>query len=99
MKLGAFKHTSLEKKRYTISYADWLAVAETVASVTYAISPITVPALTITGSAINVGSTSITFFVSGGLTERTYLIQVLMQTSATQFKEDTITVNVEDNFA
>lgn len=97
MKLGAFKHTSLESKRYTISYADWLAAGETVASVTYGISPTTVPPLIIQGSAVNVDNTSITFFISGGLTEYSYLLQILMQTSAGQLKEDVIVVNVEDN--
>ena len=71
-------------------------LAEVVASITYAITPVTTPPLIIEGSAIDVGGLGVTFYVSGGEDATEYQINTLMQTGAGQRKEDYIKVLVED---
>lgn len=96
MKLGTFKQTPQEKKRFTISYGDWLEAGEVVSSVAYAITPATVVPLIIEGSAVDGDGLGITFYVSGGEDLTEYQINVLMQTDAGQRKEDYIKMLLED---
>lgn len=96
MKLGTFKKTEQEKKRYTINYSKWLpATGETVSTVVYAIDTVTVPPLLIEGSAVAGDGLGVSFFVSGGLDEEEYQINALMTTTAGQRKEDYIKIIVE----
>ena len=95
MKLGSFKQTPQEKKRYTISYADWLDTGEVVDSVVYGIDNTTVPPLLVESSMIQPDGLGISFYVSGGLDEQVYQLNVLMTTDAGQRKEDYIAYVVE----
>ena len=97
MKLGQYKHTTVEKKRYTISYAEWLESGEILDSVTYAISPTTTTPLLIEGSAIAVDGLGVSLFISGGENEEEYTISVLAQTDAGQRKNDYLSI-VMDNY-
>ena len=97
MKLGSYKHTTVEKKRYTISYAEWLEDGETLSSVTYAITPTTTTPLLIEGSALAGDGLGVSLFISGGEDEEEYQINVLAQTDAGQRKEDYIKI-VMDNY-
>lgn len=96
MKLGAFKKTPQERKRYTISYSDWLDTGELVDSVVYAIDNTTTPPLLVEGSAVAVDGLGVLFFVSGGLDSEQYQLNVLMTTDAGQIKEDYIKFVVEE---
>jgi hypothetical protein len=96
MKLGTFRQTPQEKKRFSISYAAWLDTGEVVASITYAISPETEVPLLIEASALDVGGLGVTFYVSGGEDANEYQINTLMQTDAGQRKEDYIKIILED---
>lgn len=96
MKLSTFKQTPQEKKRYTISYSDWLDAGEVVSSVVYGIDNVTVPPLLVESSAIDVGGLGISFFVSGGLDEEQYQLNILMTTDAGQRKEDYMKIVVAD---
>lgn len=96
MKLGTFRQTPNEKKRFSVSYAAWLDDPEVVASVAYAISPVTVTPLLIEASAVDVDGQGITFYVSGGEDATEYQINTLMQTDAGQRKEDYIKIILED---
>lgn len=96
MKLGTFRQTPQEKKRFSISYSEWLDSGEEVASITYAISPTTVVPLLIEGSALDVDGLGVTFYVSGGEDATEYQINTLMQTDAGQRKEDYIKIVLED---
>lgn len=96
MKLGTFRQTPQEKKRFTISYGDWLETGEVVASVAYAITPVTTIPLIIEASAVDVDGLGITFYISGGEDQTEYQINVLMQTDAGQRKEDYIKILEED---
>lgn len=96
MKLSTFKQTPQEKKRYTISYTNWLDDGEVVDSVTYGIDNTTVPPLIVESSAIDGDGLGISFFVSGGLDEEEYTIAILMETDAGQRKEDYMKIVVAD---
>jgi hypothetical protein len=96
MKLGTFKQTSQEKKRYTVAYTDWLDEGEVVQSVVYAIDNTTDPELIVESSAVQVDGLGITFYVSGGLDEEEYTLHILITTDAGQRKEDYIKFVVED---
>ena len=88
--------TPQEKKRFSVSYAAWLETGEVVASVAYAITPVTAPPLIIEASTVDVGGLGITFYVSGGVDQTEYQIVTLMQTGAGQRKEDYIKILAED---
>lgn len=96
MKLGTFRQTPQEKKRFSISYSAWLETGEVVASIGYAISPVTVVPLIIEASAVDVDGLGVTFYVSGGEDATEYQINTLMQTDAGQRKEDYIKIILED---
>lgn len=96
MKLGTFRQTPQEKKRFSISYSAWLETGEVVASITYAISPVTVVPLIIEASTVDVDGLGVTLYVSGGEDATEYQINTLMQTDAGQRKEDYIKIILED---
>lgn len=96
MKLSTYKQTPQEKKRYTISYADWLDGGEVVDSVVYGIDNVTVPPLIVESSAIDVDGLGVSFYVSGGLDEEQYQLNILMETDLGQRKEDYMTFVVEE---
>ena len=91
MRIGRYLKTPAEVKRYSIEYGDWLDTGEYVSSALMTISPTTSPALAILSQSIPVNGTSLSFFISGGLADTTYTVDVKMTTSAGQVKEDTIT--------
>lgn len=96
MKLGSWKHTTQEKKRYTVSYDNWLGTGEVISTVVYAIEPTSTVPLVVESSAVDPDGLGITFYVSGGENETEYQINVLATTDAGQRKEDYITIIVED---
>jgi hypothetical protein len=96
MKLSTFKQTPQEKKRYTISYSDWLDAGEVADSVVYGIDNVTVPPLLVESSAIQVDGLGVSFYVSGGLDGEEYQLNILMETDAGQRKEDYMKFVVEE---
>lgn len=96
MKIGTFRMTPQEKKRFSVSYSAWLDTGEVVSSITYAISPTTVTPLLIEASAVDGDGLGVTFYVSGGEDATEYQINTLMQTNVGQRKEDYIKIILED---
>lgn len=96
MKLSTFKQTPQEKKRYTISYSDWLDDGEVASSVVFGIDNVTTTPLVVEGSAIQVDGLGVSFYVSGGEDGEQYQLNILMETDAGQRKEDYMTFVVEE---
>ena len=96
MKFATYKKTPMERKRYTISYADWLDAGEVVSSVLYGIDNVTDPPLAIDGSFLETDGLGVSFFVAGGITDEQYQLNILMTTNSGQVKEDWITFVVEE---
>lgn len=95
MRLGKFKQAPLEKRRYFVDYSEWLDEGETlVTPLTFSILNVTTPPLTVTDSSISTDSLGVVFFVSGGLDGQQYQVDLIVNTSAGQIKEDNFLYNI-----
>ena len=90
MALGKYKLYEGERKRYTISYEEWLEDGEQVFSAEYEVQNETDPELVIDANVINDGNVSVTFFVSGGVAGETYEVVITMTTSGGQIRKDEV---------
>ena len=75
---------------------DWLAAAETIASHTITITPVTASPLTDDSSAETDADTSVTVWLSGGLAGTEYKVACEVVTSALRTDERTMKVKVEE---
>lgn len=94
MRLANFVKSPAERKRYTIDYSDWLDTGETIAAVTFAVTPSTTNTLEIDAYTIGTPATSVIFFASLGDANNQYTVDVQITTSGGQTKEDTILFTV-----
>lgn len=92
--IGKFAKTPAERKRFTIDYTDWLAVGETISSITFTSEPNTGTPAVVDSSAIS--SPTVVVFISGGDDGVSYDILCTMHTSLGQVKEDEIAVHCRD---
>jgi hypothetical protein len=90
MSIGKFIKSPAERKRYTIDYSNWLDTTETVASVTYAVTPVEAGGLVVDSSSVT--PTTGIFYISLGNLSSAYTITATMTSSANQIKQDTIAV-------
>lgn len=97
MKLATFVKTPAERKRYVIDYTDWLDTGETVVSTNFQVSPnVPTTGLTVDAVSINPNGKEVVFFTSLGSNNVTYTVDVQIQTSGGQVKEDTVVFSVRD---
>ena len=96
MKLGRFTKTPTERKRYSLDYADWLDTSETIATVTFGVTPVTDNPLIVDAYLIATPATSVAFFINNGITGTTYTLDIQITTSGGQTKEDQILYSVRD---
>jgi hypothetical protein len=97
MKLATFVKSPAERKRYVIDYTDWLDTGETVVSTNFTVSPsVPTTGLVVDAVAIDPNGKEVVFFTSFGTTNVTYTVEVLVQTSGGQVKEDTVVFSVRD---
>lgn len=75
--------------------SDWLAAAETIASHTITITPVTTSPLTKDSSAQTDTNTSVTVWLSAGLAGTEYKVACEIVTSAARTDERTIKIKVE----
>jgi hypothetical protein len=91
VKLGLFKKTPIERKRYSLDYTDWLDTGETIIAVTFTVTPTTgASPLEVDAYQISVDGKEISFFVDDGDDSVDYEISVVVTTSGGQIKEDEI---------
>jgi hypothetical protein len=96
MKLGKFKQTPVEKRRYFVDYTDWLDAGETLSGTpTLNVIGTTIPPLVADGIALSTDSTGVIFYVSGGLDGEEYQVDIIVGTTATQTKEDSFVYIIE----
>ena len=91
-----FTQTVLDNIEYTFDYSNWLALNETIISISSIIDLITVPPVLAGNFSINPGATSANFFVSGGISGQLGKIRILGTTSLGQVREDIFFINVID---
>lgn len=87
MRLGKFIKAPAERKRYAIDYSQWLETGETISSYTLTASP---SGLLVDGALVDVTGTILVFFVSYGTAAQQYNLDVQINTSGGQIKEDTV---------
>ena len=92
--LRAFNQTSLERKRYTVSYARWLDPSEALFDHIIVVSPSTAPALTAEDAFASNFDTEISFFLKGGVSGVVYEVKLVATTTEGQVKEDNIQMAV-----
>jgi hypothetical protein len=95
MILGKYFKSPDERKRYSISYADWLDTGEFLSNVTFEVTPIDADPVVIDGIAIETGSLGVVFYASGGIEGKTYRAIATTTTSGGQVKEDTVQYTVK----
>lgn len=93
MRIGKFRKSPGDRKRYEINYEDWLNSGETVTDVTMSGN---VPSddFYVDGYIVDADGKEVIFYVSGGLDGVEYTVGVEVETSLQQVKEDTITFKV-----
>lgn len=93
MALGRFVKTPGERKRYSIDYYDWLDQGERIFGVTF--QTYIPDELEVDAFQIDPDGTRVIFFVSGGLDDVLYTVNVKMTTTGGQIKEDELLFVVE----
>jgi hypothetical protein len=91
MTLGKFVKTPDEVKRYSVEYAEWLDTGEYLQSSAVTASPAG-PIIDV--QTIGANDTDISFFVTGGLSGKSYKIKTRITTTNGQVKEDIILLEI-----
>lgn len=86
--ISKFWKTPDERKRYSITYTDWLDTGETISSVTFGVTP--PGSLVVDASVVNPGGQAVTFFVSSGSEGAAYEVVATIETSSGQIKQSKI---------
>jgi len=96
--LGSFVQQPREALYYTIDYSCWLddsiPEALTPGLPTLIVSPVTVPALVVSGTVVD--PDKVTLLVSGGLDRTSYKIEIIVGTDNNQIKESEVKIKVRD---
>jgi hypothetical protein len=96
MRLGKFKQAPLERRRYFVDYSDWLDTGEIISpSPVLNVIETTTPPLVVDGIALGTGNTGVVFYVSGGLDGEEYQVDIIINTSTAQVKEDSFIYTIE----
>jgi len=90
MKIGKFKKSPADRKRYVVQYQDWMNEGETVVGLA-AVGSVPDDDFYLDGYFIGPDALEIIFFVSGGLTGKSYDVTLTATTSLGQIKENVVT--------
>jgi hypothetical protein len=93
MALGQYTKTPGERKRYSVDYYDWLDQGERIFGVTF--ETYVTDGFEVDAFQIDPDGTRVIFFVSGGLDDTAYTVNVKMTTTGGQVKEDEILFVIE----
>lgn len=94
--LGKYFKSPVDRKRYTISYSDWLDTAELVSTVTFEVTPSETSMLVIDGIEIDPDGKGVVFYASEGVDGSAYKAFPTMTSSDGQIKEDEVRYSVKD---
>jgi len=92
MRLGTFTKTSVDNLRFEVDYSEWLEAPE----VLLAFELGSDPADLMISSASILNTTSLVFFVGGGVDGEVYNMLVTISTSGGQVRRDYIVFTVHD---
>lgn len=94
MRLGKFRKTPAEVKRYAISYDHWLDEGEYISTIAFTVVEPVTGVLVVVPEAIGASVRQVGFFVSGGSEGQAYTVSVTMTTTGGQTKQDSILFEV-----
>lgn len=92
--LRSFTQTTVERKRYTVSYDRWMDDAETLFDHAIVISPSTTPSVMAEDAFTSNGDKELSFFLKGGVAGTIYTVRLIATTSDGQVKEDSLQLAV-----
>lgn len=93
MRIGRFRKSPGDRKRYEINYEDWLNSGEAIVSV-FMHGDDPVDNFFVDGYVTDNAGKEVVFYVSGGVEGGEYTVGVIVETSLGQIKEDTIEFKV-----
>lgn len=93
MRIGKFRKSPGDRKRYEVNYDDWLNSGETLVAVTLTGNNIA-DGFFVDGHVIDSEGKEVIFYVSGGVACQVYEVRITVRTSLDQIKEDTIEFSV-----
>jgi hypothetical protein len=97
MPLDKYNKSPVERKRYSISYSEWLDTGEAVQSVAFTVrSNSVISPLVIDGIMVQPDAIGVQYYVSGGLDQTLYEVLAQMTTVGGQIKEDEILFAVRE---
>lgn len=94
--IGRHTQSPNERLRWGVSYSEFLATAETLSIVDFAVTPTTSPPFVVDASAFTDGDKKLVFYTSGGVDKTEYKVEIFITTSESQVKEDVIMYRVVD---
>jgi len=95
--IAKYVKAASERKRYQISYSDWLDTGETVVSVVFSVNKITTPALVIDGVMNTPDGLGVQYYTSGGVDGVDYIVTATLTTSiGPQTKIDDVLFSVRE---
>ena len=90
MRLGRYRQSPADRKRYEVVYSDWLNEDELVSDVEISV-PVNHDGFYVDGYMANNDGKSVAFYVSGGVEGGEYDVTVRIETTMQQVKEDWVT--------
>ena len=95
--LARYVKAASERKRYQITYVNWLDTGEQVSVVTFAVNKVTVPPLVVDGVQNTGDGVGVQYYVSGGLDGADYIVTAtLTTTTGPQTKIDDVFISVRE---
>lgn len=94
--IARYQKTPVERKRYTIDYSAWLDEDETLTFVTFDVEPQDANPIQIDAFEIMDDQVTVQYYVSEGVHNTQYIVDVQITTSAGQKKEDLIEITIVD---
>jgi hypothetical protein len=95
--LGKYVKQPGERKRYQITYVNWLDTGEAVVSVAFSVDRVTVPPLVVDGIMNTPDGKGVQYYVSGGVNATQYVVTAVLETNnGPQVKEDEIYFSVRE---
>jgi hypothetical protein len=92
MKIGSFIKSSVDNIRFEVDYSEWLETPEVLFDFQFSSDP---TGLTVSNAAIN-NSTSLIFYVAGGVDTEVYNLLVTAITNQGQVRQDYIVTTVSN---
>lgn len=93
--LAKYIKTAAERKRYQISYANWLDTGEAVTSVAFGVNKVTLPPLVVDGVVNTPDGVGVQYYVSGGVDGVDYIVTATLTTNTgPQIREDEVFFSV-----